>query len=54
MILADRDCDSALTGAAEIRDARGVFVGEDLVGEMDLARSKLLVVSVVSKYTEAR
>ncbi len=43
--MADREWRGAPTGTADNRDAVGVFAGDDLVGEIDLARSKFLIVS---------
>ncbi len=43
--MADRDWEGALAGTTGNRDAVGVFVGDDLVGEIDLARSRFLIVS---------
>ena len=38
--LGEGGCERPLACAAEIRDAVGVFAGEDFVGEIDLARSE--------------
>ena len=48
-IFGDNVWDRALGGTADDLDAVGVLAGEDLVGEMDLARSGCLIVSQVSQ-----
>jgi hypothetical protein len=44
-ILGDNVWDKVLACSTDTLDVVGVFEGEDLVGEMDLARSVLLIVS---------
>jgi hypothetical protein len=44
-------CDKVLVCSTDTLDVFGVFEGEDLVGEIDLARSESLL---VSKRVEAR